>query len=180
MALQSVSNSWKDDTRKEKNGRAKWQEINWPRGETETNLFPFLRITGRSQPLSLNGNQLGSAQTPLFGHSKRSEQRKTAAKTPRLLWALKILGCFFLKKNLYKCRVEISNMVSDVSGMSFICIVSVEPRVIPPAEIQLWQTHAKASTRPYLYFVFTLLLFFIQVTHKVFTANSSSGNSSPD
>lgn len=75
MALKSVSNSWKDDTRKKKNGRAKKQEINWPRGETETNLFPLLRITGRSQPLSLNGNQLGSAQTSLFGHSDLSREK---------------------------------------------------------------------------------------------------------
>lgn len=92
MALKSVWNSWKDDTREEKNGRAKaaWNKLaSEERRRPESNLFPLLRITGRSQPLSLNGNQLGSAQTPLLGHSKWSEQRKTPAKTPRLLWATK-------------------------------------------------------------------------------------------
>lgn len=51
----------------------KKEEINWPRGETETNLFLLLWITDQNQPLSPYGKRLGAAQTPLFGHSNQSE-----------------------------------------------------------------------------------------------------------
>lgn len=118
----------------------KKEEINWPRGETETNLFLLLWITDQNQPLSPYGKRLGAAQTPLFGHSNRSEQRKkrTSQNPTSPLGSKKFLGVSFRTAFertyiIVQWKCVIWCQTSQASGICLIRITFVEEATCRPS-----------------------------------------------